>query len=163
MFSPAAKQELSQILRKYPDKRSAILPALYLAQREYGYLTPQAMGEVAELLELEPTEVHTVAAFYTLFYREPVGKFVIQVCEDLPCALRGAEKIISHLKKRLEIEVGETTADGLFTLQTVMCVAGCDKAPVMQLNLKYFESLSPESADQILDDLRKNGSREKEK
>lgn len=163
MFSAAAKAELAQILESYPEKRSAVLPALYLAQREYGYLSPQAMQEVAGLLELDPTEVNTVAAFYTLFYREPVGKFVIQVCEDLPCALCGAEKIISHLKERLGIEVGETTPDGLFTLQTVMCVAGCDKAPVMQVNLKYFEDLSPEKVDQILDSFRKNESREEER
>lgn len=160
MFSPAAKQELAQILERYPEKRSAILPALYLAQREYSYLSPQAMQEVAGLLELDPTEVNTVAAFYTLFYREPVGKFVIQVCEDLPCALLGAEKIIHHLQQRVGIEVGETTPDGLFTLQTVMCIAGCDKAPVMQVNLKYFENLSPEKVDQILGEVRNTGSEE---
>ncbi|MBI2845257.1 MAG: NADH-quinone oxidoreductase subunit NuoE [Chloroflexi bacterium] len=160
MFSPDSRAELDQILKRYPDKRSAILPTLYLAQRDYGYLTPKAMQEVAELLELDPTEVNTVAAFYTLFYREPVGKFVIQVCEDLPCALCGAEKIVSHLRERLGIEVGETTADGLFTLQTVMCVAGCDRAPVMQVNLKYFEGLTPESVDKILEELRSRSPEE---
>lgn len=160
MLSKKSRSELAEVMEHYPDKRSALLPALYIAQREYGYLTPEAMNEVANLLELDPTEVVTVAGFYTLLYREPVGKFVIQVCEDLPCSLCGAEEIIGHLKERLGVEVGETTPDGLFALQTVMCIASCDTAPVMQVNLKYFENLSSEKVDQILDELRKTGAEE---
>lgn len=157
MLSDAAKAELDSILTHYPDKRSALLPALYIAQREYGYLSAEAMREVASSLELDPTEVYSVVRFYSLFYSEPVGKYVIHVCEDLPCALRGAEGLIRQLEERLGIRVGETTPDGLFTLQTAMCLAGCDKAPLMQVNLEYEENLTPGRIDEILQRLRNEG------
>ncbi|MFQ6058349.1 MAG: NADH-quinone oxidoreductase subunit NuoE [Anaerolineae bacterium] len=153
-FSEKAKQELERVLAKYPDKRSALLPALYLAQEEYGYLSEEAMREVAELLELEPTEVYSVAGFYTLLYMEPAGRYVLQVCDDLPCALRGAEELVEHLCHKLGIRPGETTPDGLFTLETVPCLAACHRAPVMQVNLEYHEDLSEEKVDELIETLK---------
>lgn len=148
------RAELETIFSHYPDKRSALLPVLYLAQREYGWLSDDVLREVAGVLELEPTEVTSVAGFYTLFYKEPVGKYVLEICNDLPCALRGAEKFVEHACKKLGVQVGETTPDGLFTLKTVMCVAACDRAPVMQVNLEYHENLDEARFDQMVDELR---------
>lgn len=148
------KAEIDTILSHYPDKRSALLPMLYLAQGEYGWLNQDVMKEVADILELQPTEVISVAGFYTLFYKEPVGKYVLEICDDLPCALRGAESLVEHACQKLGIRVGETTPDGLFTLHTVMCLAACDRAPMMQVNLGYHENLTNEKFDALVEDLR---------
>jgi NADH-quinone oxidoreductase subunit E len=146
--------QIDNILSRYPDKRSALLPLLYLAQSEYGWLSQDVMNEVAAILELQPTEVTSVAGFYTLFHKEPVGKYVIEICDDLPCALRGAEPFVEHACQKLGIQVGETTPDGLFTLHTVMCLAACDRAPMMQVNLDYHEDLTNEKFDALVDQLR---------
>ncbi|MFQ6016271.1 MAG: NADH-quinone oxidoreductase subunit NuoE, partial [Anaerolineae bacterium] len=146
--------QLEAILARYPDRQSAVLPVLYLAQQEYGYLTSEAVQEVANILGMSVTDVEAVVTFYSLFYDKPVGRYVIQVCDDLPCALVGADRLVDYLCQKLGIEVGGTTADGLFTLQTVKCVASCDKGPVMQVNLEYYEQLTEERVDEILDELR---------
>jgi NADH-quinone oxidoreductase subunit E len=151
------KPEIDTIFSRYPDKRSAMLPMLYLAQREYGWLSQDVLHEVADILELEPTEVISVAGFYTLFYKEPVGRYVIEICDDLPCALRGAEQFVEHACQKLGIRVGETTPDGLFTLHTVMCLAACDRAPMMQVNLEYHENMTDEKFDALIDELRARG------
>ena len=146
--------EIQHHLDKYPDKRSAVMPLLYIAQEEYGHLTREAMDEVAEILGLEPTQVYSIVGFYTMYYDRPKGKFLIQICNDLPCACKGADEFTQMVADYLGIEVGETTEDGLFTLENVMCVAACDKAPMMQVNFKYYEDLDEEKVKRILDDLR---------
>lgn len=154
MLSAAARAEIEAHLKKYPTKRSAIIPALYIAQRAHGYLTPEAIRDVAQVLELEPTEVRSVAGFYSLFYKEPVGKHVIHFCNDLPCALRGADEFLKKLCARLGVEPHGTTGDGMFTVEPAMCLAACDRAPLMQVDLDYFENLTEEKLDEILDGFR---------
>lgn len=157
MLSNEAQEEIKNIISRYSVKRSAILPALWIAQREYGYLSEEAMRSVAGLLDLNPTQVFEVATFYTLYSLKPVGKYVLQVCRTLSCALCGATEIIRHLEKKLGIREGETTPDGLFTLKTVECLAACGAAPAMQVNADYYENLTPERVDKILHDLATQG------
>jgi NADH-quinone oxidoreductase subunit E len=153
--------EIEKILSQYPPerRRSAVLPLLYIAQQEYGYCTPDAIRDVAGIVGVEPTEVESVVGFYTLFYDKPIGKHVVQVCNDLPCALRGSDQFLDHACQKLGLNKqqvehgGETTADGEFTLEAVVCLAACDKAPVMQIDLEYFERLTPEKFDRIVDEM----------
>jgi NADH-quinone oxidoreductase subunit E len=158
--------EVQAILAKYPaeNKRSAVMPLLYLAQHdsvlESGRLvvSEAAMQDIAELLDLESTEVASIVGFYTLYYDQPSSRYRIQVCTDLPCALRGADEFLEQLCKRLNIKPGETTSDGLFTVEPVMCLAACDKAPMFQLQtgtgLSYYENQSIESAMALVEILR---------
>ena len=156
MLSQAEQQELDEILKKYPDKRSAVLPALYIAQRRRNYLSDDEIQDVAQALDLNVTEVQAVVGFYTLLRKEPTGKYLIQVCTDLPCALRGAETFYRRLCDRLGLPPeGGTTGDGLFTVEGVVCLAACDKAPVAQINLEYYENLSDEQMDAVIAGLRK--------
>src|SRR3972149_2791477 len=157
MLSEAAKKEIQGILKRYPTKRSALLSALYIVQREYGYLTKEGMVETAEILELAPVQVLEAATFYTLYHLQPVGKYLVQVCRTLSCGLMGANPLIEHLENKLGIKVGETTPDGMFTLKTVECLASCGTAPMMQINDDNYENLTIEKVDQILSDLRANG------
>ena len=149
-FGEQTERELAEILTRYPDKRSALLPSLHLVQREQGYLSPAAMEEVAGRLSLQPVEVLEVATFYTWFNLKPVGKHRLQVCHNLSCTLMGAERIIGTLKEELKIGENETTPDGLFTVQRVECLASCGTAPVVQVNDDYHESLTPEKARALL-------------
>lgn len=160
MLTNKYSNEIEAILTKYPDKRSAVLPVMYLAQEHYGYMSKEAMRDVAEVLDLDPTEVLSLAGFYTLFYEEPVGKYVLEVCTDLPCALRGAEEFTDMACKKLGISVGETTEDGMFTVKTVMCLAACDKAPMLQVNLKYEENLDEEKFDALISRLREEAKKD---
>jgi len=153
-FSEAAQRELRELVARYPDKRSAMLPALAIAQREQGYLTPEAYEWVAKALDTTPTWVASVASFYTMLREEPVGKYLIQVCTNLSCSLVGAKPLLLYLQERLGIRVGETTPDGLFTLATVECLGSCATAPVMQVNDRYYERLTRERIDEILAELR---------
>lgn len=146
--------EIERILAKYPDKRSAAMPVMYLAQEAYGYMSQEAMDEVAAVLDLDPTHILSLAGFYTLYYEEPVGKYVLEICNDLPCALRGADEFVEMASQKLGIPVEGTTADGLFTLKTVMCLAACDKAPMLQCNLHYVENLDEAKFDQLIEELR---------
>ena len=146
--------EIERILAKYPDKRSAAMPLMYLAQEAYGYMSKEAMDDVAAVLELDPTHVLSLAGFYTLYYEEPVGKYVLEICNDLPCALRGADEFVEMASRKLGIPVEGTTADGLFTLKTVMCLAACDKAPMLQCNLQYVENLDEGKFDELIEQLR---------
>ena len=127
--------EIQRILAKYPpdQKRSAVMPLLYLAQREKGHIEPEAIREIAELLEISATDVSSVAGFYTLFHEDPGGRYRIQVCSDLPCALRGAEKFLEDLCAYLKVKVGETSPDGLFIVEEVKCLAACHRAPMFQV------------------------------
>jgi NADH-quinone oxidoreductase subunit E len=149
-----AKTEIDAILSRYPSKRSAVLPLCQLAQKEYGFLSHEAIGEVAQILELDPTEVRSLVGFYTLLREKPAGKYVLEICNDLPCALRGADAFVEHVCHKLNVRVGDTTDDGLFTVETVMCVAACDRAPVAQMNLEYLEHLDPAKFDAITERLR---------
>lgn len=146
--------EIEAIVARYASKRSAVLPLLYLAQDTYGYLTDEAIREVATILDLPPTDVYEVVGFYTLFYDRPVGTWVLQVCDDVPCCFCGAEELITALKQALGIREEETTADGMFTLQRVKCLAACDRAPVLQANLDYVYDVTPERVDVLLNNLR---------
>lgn len=128
-------------LRKYPDKRSAVMPLLYIAQEEYGWVNDEGIREVAELCEMDPTQVKSIAGFYTMYSERPKGKYWLQVCTDLACALRGADEFHEELKEYLGVEEGGTTEDGLFTAEHVMCLAACDKAPMLQCNFHFMEQL----------------------
>ena len=156
MLSEVEQQELHQILKKYPDKRSAVLSALYIAQRRKNYLTDEEVQDVAQALDMNATEVQAIIGFYTLLRKEPTGTYLIQVCTDLPCALRGAEDFYHRLCERLGLPPeGGTTQDGLFTVEEVVCLPACDKAPVAQINLNYYESLTDEKIDAVIAALRK--------
>ena len=150
----ARVQELTQ---KYPEGRpkSALIPALHVIQ-EMGNLslTEEQMDELAGLLNIEPIEVYEVASFYTMFNLKPVGKYVMEVCHTGPCMLNGSDQIIDYVKKKLGIETGQTTADGLFTLKTAECLGACGYAPMMQLGKHYREFLTPEKIDTIIDECR---------
>jgi NADH-quinone oxidoreductase E subunit len=152
-FSDTARRELEAILSRYPDKEAAILPALYLAQREFGYLSDEAIVVVADLLGFTPARIEVVATFYTMYNRKPVGKYHVQICRNLSCSLLGAEHLIEHVSKKLGIRPGKTTPDGKFTLSEVECLGSCGTAPVLQLNDDYHEDLTEEKIDALLDRL----------
>ncbi|HJW89702.1 MAG TPA: NAD(P)H-dependent oxidoreductase subunit E [Anaerolineales bacterium] len=159
MLAEKYATEIDQILTKYPSdqKRSAVMPLLYLAQRETGFVSRPAMKEIAEILGISATEVASIVGFYTLYYEKPGGKYRLQVCNDLPCALRGADDFLEKLCENLGIKVGETTPDGLVTVEAVMCLAGCDKAPLFQVQsgdgLEYHENQTVESAVEYVQQL----------
>lgn len=161
MLAEKYTDEIVTILNKYPpdQKRSAVMPLLYLAQREQGYVTRQSLNEIAAILEITPTEVASIVGFYSLYYDQPGGEYRFQVCNDLPCALRGADEFLEKLCENLGIKVGETTSDGLVTVEAVMCLAGCDRAPMFQVQsgegLAYYENQTVESTLQLIDDLKK--------
>ncbi|MFH2103347.1 MAG: NAD(P)H-dependent oxidoreductase subunit E [Chloroflexota bacterium] len=156
-------QEVKKILAKYPPekKRSAVMPLLYLAQREEGYVTKAALEEIAAMIEITTTEVAEIVGFYTLYHDKQAGKYRMQVCTDLPCALRGADKFLEELCSNLGIQVGETTEDGTITLEAVMCLAGCDKAPMFQLQgpdgIEYHEDMTVDKTMELVAALRKSG------
>jgi NADH-quinone oxidoreductase subunit E len=156
-------KEIKHILAKYPPegKRSAVMPLLYLAQREAGYITKDAMQEIAALLEITETDIGAIIGFYTMYHDKKEGKYYLQVCTDLPCALRGAEKFMDELCDNLGIRVGETTPDGLVTLEAVTCLAACDRAPMFQTQgpdgVKYHENMTVDRTLELIDTLRKAG------
>jgi NADH-quinone oxidoreductase subunit E len=159
MWSEKEQQELDQILKKYPADRkmSAVLSALYLAQRNKNWLDDDDIAAVAEALDISVTHVHSIIGFYTLFRKEKTGKYMVQICTDLPCALRGAEAFFDRLCQRMGLGPGGgTTEDGLFTVEPVVCLAACDKAPMGQINLEYHENLTDEQIDEIIASLRNN-------
>ena len=156
MLSNAAVDRIQQLVKEYPNAKSALVPALFVAQRDNGgWLSRAAMVEVAEELDLPESHVFGVATFYSMFYFEPVGKHLVQVCGTSPCRLRGAAEAIECFKKKLGVEVGQTTEDGLFTLQEVECMAACHQAPMAQINEDYFVHLTAERIDEIIDALRR--------
>lgn len=165
MLAEKYATEIAAILSKYPpdQKRSAVMPLLYLAQRERGYITRESFEEIAAILGISSTDVASIIGFYTLYYDKPGGRYRIQVCTDLPCALRGADEFLENLCDNLGIKVGETTPDGLITVEAVMCLAACDKAPMFQVQssegLVYHENQTVESALEVIKHLReKDGS-----
>jgi NADH-quinone oxidoreductase subunit E len=156
-FTEEKLAEVESIIRHYPEGRqkSAILPVLHLAQEAFGgWLDVPVMDYVAELLKIEPIEVYEVASFYSMFNLKPVGKYTFEVCHTGPCMLNGSDPIIEYIKSKLGIGVGETTADGLFTLKTVECLGACGYAPMMQLGKTYREHLTKEKVDQVIAECR---------
>ena len=156
-FSEQKLAEVQEIMARYPEgkHKSALIPVLHLAQQEFGgWLSAETMDYVASLLKLEPIEVYEVATFYSMYNLNPVGKYVFEVCQTGPCMLNGSDQIIDYIKERLNIGVGETTADGLFTLKTVECLGACGYAPMMQLGRTYREHLTKAKVDQIIAECR---------
>lgn len=153
-------QEIDNILAKYPpeQKRSAVMPLLYVAQREHGYVTREQLRQVGEILSITATEVASIVGFYTLYHDNPGGKYRLQVCNDLPCALRGADKFLDGVCEHLGVRSGETTEDGMVTVEAVMCLAACDKAPMFQVQsregISYHENQSVESATALVESWR---------
>jgi NADH-quinone oxidoreductase E subunit len=160
MFTPERRAALDEILTKYPPdrKRSAVLAALYLVQEQAGHLTGNGMRHVAGILDMTPAEVEDVATYYVMFYQAPVGKYVLQVCRTLSCALLGAERVTEALSEKLGIQVGETDASGMFTLGEFECLGACDRAPVVMINNEYWhECVRPEDAAKLIENIRAKG------
>lgn len=158
-FTPEHRAELDEILTRYPPEqaRSAVLPALYLVQRQLGYITGNSMRTVAEALRMTPADVEDVVSYYTMFYQKPVGKFVLSVCRTLSCAVNGAERVTEEICHALHIKPGETDASGTFTLVEVECLGACDRAPVIMVNDAWQELQRPDDIPKLLDTLRTHG------
>lgn len=154
VLSEESANRIAAIAEKYPNKRSALLPALHIAQNQLGWVSRAAMEDVAETLSLDPDQVEEVASFYTMYYKKPVGTYVLEVCKTVPCSLMGSDEIIDYISERLGIQPGETTPDGLFSLFRVECLAACHRAPVMQVNHRYYQDLTPEKVDQLIESAR---------
>lgn len=148
------ERRVDAIIARYPERQAAMLPVLWAVQGEQGWISADAMEWVARKLECTPATVQSVVRFYTMFDDRPVGKYKLQVCRTLSCELMGARRIIDHLRERLGIEPGQTTADRRFTLQEVECLASCGTGPMLQCNLKFYENLTPERVDALLEELR---------
>ncbi len=156
-FSPEQLNTVDEIIRRYPEgkQKSALLPVLHLAQEQFnGWLDVPVMDYVAGILKIEPIEVYEVASFYSMYNLKPVGKFMFEVCHTGPCMVNGSDEIISYIKEKLNIGVGETTGDGMFTLKTVECLGACGYAPMMQLGKTYREHLTRERIDSIIAECR---------
>ena len=155
--------EINQIMAKYPPehKRSAVMPLLYLAQREEGYVTKDALKDIAQMLDITETDVASIVGFYSLYHDHKAGKYRMQVCTDLPCALRGADKFLADLCGNLGIQVGETTPDGLVTIEAVTCLAACDKAPMFQTQgpdgIQYHEDMTVDKTLELIEALKSAG------
>jgi NADH-quinone oxidoreductase subunit E len=149
-FTAEQLAEVRRLQGLYPDKRGALLPVLHLAQDTFGYVSLEVEEYVAGLFDLSPAHVHEVVTFYTLFFQQPKGRHVVAVCHNLSCHLLGAKGIVEHLKDKLGIDVGETTADGKTTLLTVECLCACEGAPMMQVDDRYEVNLTPDKVDRIL-------------
>lgn len=163
-FSDETMVKVHKIIARYPKgkEKSALLPILHIAQEEFeGYLSVDVMDYVASLLNIQPIEVYEVATFYSQYYLDPVGKNVIEICRTGPCAICGGEAIQSYLEKKLSIKTGQTTPDGLFTLKAVECLGACGSAPVMQINTEFYEYLTEEKIDNIIEELTHRAKEEK--
>jgi NADH-quinone oxidoreductase E subunit len=152
-YSVSLRSKIDEVAARYPKKAAALLPALHLVQREVGFISAREERFVAEALGLKPTKVREVVTFYTMFLRRPVGKYHLQVCSNLSCSLLGAGTMLEYLQKKLGIGVGETTADGRFTLSEVECLGACEQAPCLMINFDYYGQLDKEKIDRILEGL----------
>ncbi len=152
-FSKESKAHFEEILTRYPKKRAAIMPTLWLAQKDFGYLSHEVLAYVAELIEESPAFVASVASFYTMYYKKPMGRHHVQVCTNLSCALVGSDNIVNCIKEKLGIGLGETTPDGKFSLDEVECLASCGTGPMMQIDDDYWEGLTTEKTLEILEKL----------
>ena len=152
-FSETGRAEFERLLTRYPDGKAVILPALYLAQKEFGHVSDEAIVYIAGLVGTSPAEIEGVATFYTMYNRKPVGKYHVQICRNISCSLLGAEHLIEHVTGKLGVKPGGTTPDGKFTLSLAECLGSCGTAPMMQVNDDYYENLTEASIDAILDKL----------
>lgn len=160
-FSEEKLQKAHEIIARYPEgkHKSALIPILHMAQEENnGWLSAEAMDYVAELLQLKPIEVYEVATFYSMYNLKPVGRYLFEVCQTGPCMLKGSDGIISYIQEKLNIKVGETTPDGMFTLKVVECLGACGYAPMMQMGKYYKEHLTKDKVDQIIDECRRTAA-----
>jgi NADH-quinone oxidoreductase E subunit len=159
VFTEELLKEAENIIAQYPQRKAAIMPLLWLVQEKLGYIPKEAIDEVAELTGTTPVHVEAVVKFYEMFHERPVGKYQLMLCTNVSCLLRGADKTLQKLKEVLGIDIGETTPDGLFTLEEVECLAACDKAPVLLVNaVELFENVTPDKVEQIVAELRKRAS-----
>ena len=160
-FSEEKLKRVSELMARYPEgkQKSALLPVLHLAQDEFGgWLDVPVMDYVATLFNIAPIEVYEVASFYSMYNLQPVGRYLFEVCQTGPCMLNGSDAIIDYIKQKLNIGVGETTSDGLFTLKPVECLGACGYAPMMQLGKNFREHLTPQKVDAIIDECRRNAA-----
>ena len=153
-LSQNARQQVLDYKAKYPQARSALLPALHVLQDDQGFVTAQGMVEVADLLGINPADVEQVATFYSMYHRAPVGQYTVRVCVSTPCWLRGCDELVENLKARLGVEIGGTSADGKITLEHIECLAACGSAPVVQVNDEYGYDITPDKADALIELLR---------
>jgi NADH-quinone oxidoreductase subunit E len=149
-LSAGLLKEIRTLADRYPHKRAALLPALHLVQKECGFISPEAEEAVAGLLEIRPVQVREVVTFYTMFFRRPVGRFHIQVCSNLTCALLGGDDLLAHLQGKLGLNPGETSPDGKFTLSSVECLGACEQSPCVMVNEKLFGGLDPAALNELL-------------
>lgn len=152
-FNEKNEALFQQALSKYPQQQAALMPTLWLAQRQNGHLSLEVQEYVARRLNLSPVHVHGVATFYTMYRQKPVGRFHLQVCRTLSCALAGSERIVNHLKEKYNLHAGRASPDGKFSLEEVECLASCGTAPAMMINETYFENLNLEKLDRLLEKL----------
>ncbi|HEV2425368.1 MAG TPA: NAD(P)H-dependent oxidoreductase subunit E [Terriglobia bacterium] len=157
MLSEALKSRFDQVIARYPLKRSAIVPLLLFAQDEIGYISDEAIEEIARRVEVRPIEVIEDISYYSMLHRQPIGKYNLQVCTNVSCQLLGGEQILDHCSKRLGIGHKQTTSDGLFSLEEVECLGACCGAPAMQVNYDFYENLTPERVDRLIEELKANG------
>ncbi len=150
-FHPDLRDQINEIALRYPERRSAVMPALHIYQERFGYISQQSMEEIADILDMAPVQVYEVTSFYHHFRTEPVGKYHLKICNNISCMLMGADCLIGHIQQILQLKCDETTRDGMFTLSTAECLGSCDTAPVMQINNDaYCEHLDAEKLNKIL-------------
>ena len=152
-FKKETLDEFEGIAKRYPARRAALLPALWLAQREFGHLSQEVLAYVAELVGVSPAQALEVAEFHTMYHKKKPGKYHLQVCQTLVCLLNGSEEIQKVLEKKLNLKTGETTPDGLFSYQPVECLASCQTGPCMRVNDEHYENLTPEKVEQLIEEL----------
>jgi NADH-quinone oxidoreductase subunit E len=161
MLSEKLKNRFDQVIARYPLKRSAIVPLLLFAQDEIGYVSDEAIEEIARRVDVRPIEVIETIGYYSMLHRQPIGKYNFQVCTNISCLLRGGEEILEHCKRKLGIGHKQTTPDGLFSLEEVECLGACCGAPAAQVNYDFYENLTPEKIDQLIEELRRKEPRSK--
>ncbi|MGH7681371.1 MAG: NADH-quinone oxidoreductase subunit NuoE [Candidatus Eiseniibacteriota bacterium] len=154
MLSADAKKRIESLKSEYETNQSALIPALHVAQADQGWLSEETQGEVATLLDVTPQSVREVVTFYTMFHQRPVGRYLLQVCRNLSCCLKGGHRLQKQIEERLSIQEGETTQDGRFTLVAVECLGSCGTAPVLMVNDRYHESVTPADVDRLLTELK---------
>jgi len=153
-FSEKAKKKIEEIVARYPQKEAALLPVLHITQQEFGFISAVQEEMVARVLGIKPIRVRELVTFYTMLFRESLGKYHIQVCTNLSCSLLGADNFVDYLVEKLGIEPGETTPDKKFTLSKVECLGACERAPCMMINFNYYGEMDPKKVDEILDGLK---------
>ncbi|MGO9482197.1 MAG: NADH-quinone oxidoreductase subunit NuoE [Candidatus Kryptoniota bacterium] len=158
MFTEENLQKIDEIKKRYPNQMAVVLPTLWIAQEQFGWISEEVMQYVARLLELPYNHILGVVTFYTMYNTKPVGKYHIQICANVSCMLRGSDNLVEHLERRLGVRVGETTSDKMFTLDEVECLGSCGTAPMMQVNDNYFDNLTSEKIDHLLDEFKNQKS-----